>query len=102
MGTRSFDGCEDRDKNSKSDGNRNVIEIINRDRDGKSKILPKSDHCHPYPSTKADETGLVFNSYKWLILFVNFIYIYMDLRLKHLNLNQTNLQEVRFDFFFSH
>ena len=52
MSSRSFNGCEDRDKNSKSDRNGDVIEIINRDKDGKSKILPKSDHCYPIPQPK--------------------------------------------------
>ena len=47
-GTGSYDGCGDRDKKSKFDGDR--IEIINGDRDGESKILPKSD---PFPSLLA-------------------------------------------------
>ena len=47
MSTRSFDGCGDRDKKSKSVGDGDEDRIINGDGDEESKILPKFD---PLPS----------------------------------------------------
>ena len=36
-------GCRDEDKNSKSNGDVNEIEMINENEDRESKFLPKSD-----------------------------------------------------------
>ena len=55
MGTRSFDGCGDGDKKSKSDGDGDKKSKSDGDGDGESKIIPKSD---PLPSLNSYQTSL--------------------------------------------